>query len=863
LDKTDHSPSFATWSGALHPDDREPTLERISAAAADGSVWSGEFRATWPNGEIRMIRAMARVVCSDDGRPETMIGTNWDVTELRRLTENLRIAAEHDRQTALVLHEKNRLMAMAEEMAHVGHWRLDLATGESYCSEEILRAHGLPSTHRLDLKAALAAYHPDDRDAVAGIVERAVASGADYSYEARIIRSDGAIRHVLSRGQCERSQAGNVVAIFGVFQDITSLKDSERERLRLLERVTLAAKSGKIGIWERDLRTDELIWDATMFKLYGIPPQSTSPSAELWKTLVHPLDVERVTSAAKRYTGSEPLEIEYRIVWPTGEVRHVRSQGTILRDDTGDPVRIVGTFWDITEIRSLTEQLGREKDAAEAANIAKSDFLANMSHEIRTPMNGVIGLTSLLLDGEVTPEQRAQLTLLADSGRSLLAIINDILDLSKVEAGKMELESLVMSVGGLVDGALSIVRSEASAKGLALTATLATDIPTWVTGDPTRLRQILLNLLTNAIKFTDRGRVELSVRRIDRTSDLIKFEIADTGIGIAPDRQHLLFEKFSQADRTIARAYGGTGLGLALSRRLTEAMSGTMGFSSVPGSGSTFWFTARLPASDAPRATSATRTASAAPPLRILVVDDNATNLVVVKGMLSQDGHHVEVAHDGAEGLAAVQASRYDLVFMDMHMPVLDGLAATRRIRALALPMSRVPIIALSANVMSTEIERCKEAGMDDHVAKPIDRIRLQRIVADWSQSEWKARATGVAPQPPIFDLQPLIDALADDAASLESVLDDAIASMRVQVERIAHGIRDEDTASVIAAAHHLTGTFRELRALDLANLASQIEHTPAAEFWTSAVASLGELESMTAALTASIETSKRDFVLR
>jgi CheY-like chemotaxis protein len=231
--------------------------------------------------------------------------------------------------------------------------------------------------------------------------------------------------------------------------------------------------------------------------------------------------------------------------------------------------------------------------------------------------------------------------------------------------------------------------------------------------------------------------------------------------------------------------------------------------------------------------------------------------------MLSQDGHHVEVAHDGAEGLAAVQASRYDLVFMDMHMPVLDGLAATRRIRALALPMSRVPIIALSANVMSTEIERCKEAGMDDHVAKPIDRIRLQRIVADWSQSEWKARATGVAPQPPIFDLQPLIDALADDAASLESVLDDAIASMRVQVERIAHGIRDEDTASVIAAAHHLTGTFRELRALDLANLASQIEHTPAAEFWTSAVASLGELESMTAALTASIETSKRDFVLR
>jgi PAS domain S-box-containing protein len=744
FDDARFAPVYESWTGALHPDDRARAEREIARAAETGAPFETEFRIVRPDGGIRHIQAKAMVVRDAAGVAQRMIGANWDVTEVRTLTEQLRVAAERDRATAAAMAEKNRLMAMAEQLTHVGHWRLDVGSSAIFWSDELYRIFDLPTTFEPTLQTALAAYHPDDRDRVSAVVERAIASGTAYTSESRILRPDGSIRHVVSNGQPEYAADGSTIAVFGVFADVTETKEAERERLRLLERVRVAAQAGNIGIWEWDLVSDGVVWDGTMFALYGLSEQSEPQTAELWKRAFHPDDEEPITRAiADAIRGRTLLDVEYRVLWPSGETRYLRCRGMVAAE-SGVPVRMLGTVWDVTEARNLALQLHEEKSRlletvdmwmaakqlAEDTTRAKSDFLANMSHEIRTPMNGVIGLAFLLLDTELTSEQRQHVTLLADAGRSLLAIINDILDLSKID-----LERIALDPAGLVRGALALVRGAALEKGIALDVAIEPGVPSWVSGDPTRLRQILLNLLTNALKFTERGRVGVTVRCEPHAGrDVLRFEIADTGIGIAPENVHLLFQKFSQVDRSDTRKHGGSGLGLAISRLLAEAMSGTIGVTSEVGVGSTFWFTAQLPASAPPLGAAVIgRRRTDIRGRRILLVEDNAINQIVANAMLAQDGHDVAVVADGAEALAIVQMRSFDLVLMDVQMPVMGGIEATRRIRDLDGPVRDIPIVALSANVLAEEIAACRAGGMNDHLAKPIDRELLRQIIVTWA----------------------------------------------------------------------------------------------------------------------------------
>ncbi len=411
---------------------------------------------------------------------------------------------------------------------------------------------------------------------------------------------------------------------------------------------------------------------------------------------------------------------------------------TAVFDDAGTLVGFSNITRDVSEQHAARLAIDEARNAAVQANQAKSTFLANMSHEIRTPMNGIIGFTDILLEISPRKEQQLYLGMLRDAGELLLTIIDDILDFSKVEAGKLTLERVPVNLPSTIQGAVELVRLQASAKGLDVGVDIDAELPNWLTGDPTRLRQILLNLLSNAVKFTDRGKVSLTARRhVEGETPYIAFDVVDTGIGIPADRQDLLFQDFSQVHRLAERRPGGTGLGLAICKKLVAAMGGAIGVVSRAGEGSRFWFKIPLEAQEAPATdTLAGVDHAVTGGVRILVAEDVQVSQIIIERLLTMAGHQVTVVGDGAEALAALQTRDYDLVLMDVEMPRMDGLATTRAVRQLAEPVGSIPIVGLTANAMAHDIELCREAGMNAHLRKPIDRRTLLATIATWCRTD-------------------------------------------------------------------------------------------------------------------------------
>jgi len=504
----------------------------------------------------------------------------------------------------------------------------------------------------------------------------------------------------------------------------------------------------------------------------------------------------------------------------------------ILERKTKDG-RNVGIRVDITDLK-------RAREEAEQAMHAKAQFLAIMSHEIRTPLGGLIGMLDLMRDETLPLSARDKLVTALDSAQSLRSIVNDILDLSKLEAGKLSLERVAFSPSTLADAAVSMMWAKADQKGLRLVANVDPKLPEVVAADPTRLRQVLINFIDNAIKFTESGEVTLRMEQVPVAGGApdMRVSVTDQGIGIPEDAQDRLFRDFSQVDPTYARRFGGTGLGLAICARLIEAMDGKIGLSSAEGQGSTFWFS--LPyesyacdTTDVVETTPDILQEAMVPQISgesaVLIAEDNAVNQKLITAYLDKVGLKPTVVGNGREALEQAAERRYDLIFMDISMPEMDGIEATQRIRALPAPMGQVPIVALTANALAEDRERCRQAGMNDHLAKPIVRAALYGVLSRWLTSGGEAKPGSKAAveeiKPKVFD-PTLLDELADAAG--DAVARDLLSDFEADLVRRIDDLEASaagDRAALSAKAHSIKGGAASFGAVEVCRLCQQLEH--------------------------------------
>ena len=613
------------------------------------------------------------------------------------------------------------------------------------------------------------------------------------------------------------------------------------------ERFFLAVEGTNDGIWDwMDVNKDEEYWSPQFKKMLGYDDHELVASYSEFIARVHPDDLDRVgQEVLAHFNHHVPFNTEYRLRHKSGDYCWFSAKATTLRDQDGKPLRMVGSIRDISDRKHAEEKLeeyaaqmamnnlalAAAKSQAEEATRLKSEFLANMSHEIRTPMNGVMGMASLLLETPLTPIQRDYAETMMHSTDALLQLINDILDFSKIEAGKIDLESIAFDIRAVCKDVCKIMACKAREKDLALHLHLPADIPPVVMGDSGRIRQILLNFVNNAIKFTSKGRIRLSLEAtaVDAENMMFYIEVEDSGIGIPADKTELIFHKFSQADQSTARKFGGTGLGLSICRELTHLMGGDIGVRSEYGVGSTFWLRLNLPISIG-HDNIACETPEAVPVhaldlhhVNLLLVEDNFTNQMVARALLEKYGCGVTIAVNGHDALKSLQQQSFDLILMDCQMPEMDGYEATRKIR-LSETQHRTPIIALTANAMIGDDQKCLAAGMDDYLTKPLRRPELEAMLVKWLPKKTDHGQSSIPAALTILDTVIFDEfaALVDEKLSM--ILWHHLDATQRYGQSIRTLLEAGDFIALSEIAHPLRSSNEQIGALKIAALARKIE---------------------------------------
>ena len=617
--------------------------------------------------------------------------------------------------------------------AEVGTWRYDPDNELYYFSSELTQGYddAMPA---VDLGTMALIQHPDDAAKDAAIRWRITREGGTAEEEIRYHNPRGGWRHLHVHYRAGARTASGLYEMCGISQNVTSLANARDAANINAQRLKLALEAARAGVFEYDFAKRQFWFSSEMAAITG---SDALDELEDPFSLYHPDDrAEAMRLRAGSGVDAHGGAVEVRLLQPTG-VLWVRLYFEIERNGDGEPIRGVGLMIDIDAHKRQELALGEARRVAEAATAAKSSFLASVSHEIRTPMNGIVGVLNLLKRESLSAEGRDLLGEALGCSDMLSQLINDVLDFSKIEAGKLELSPAATDPAAVVEGVLNLIRPESDAKRLYLRSRCDRAMG-HAEIDPVRLRQCLFNLVGNAVKFTQAGGVEVRLSYLGEGPERrLRCEVEDTGIGVPEAARATLFDRFQQADSGTTRRFGGTGLGLAISRSLARMMGGDLDFESREGQGSTFWFEILAPHAEAPARPGTSDFADA--PLAglcVLVVDDNRTNRIVGTKSLEALGAEAVAVDSGPAAIEAVGRENFDLILMDINMPGMDGLEATRRIRALGGDAAKIPVIALTADVMGHHQNAYLAAGMDGMVPKPFSPAQLVEEIARLAEAE-------------------------------------------------------------------------------------------------------------------------------